>query len=293
MYTLLLDESNKLKTTVRERIMQRSKLVDDLHFLVEPIYKGIDMTNYTVMMEYLLPVSREYHSEILVKSDELYKEKLEYKLPFDTCLTKEAGDVEVQLTLISVTLDADGQSVQHVRKTSPATITIVPISAWSDVIADSALTALDQRLIQTQAMLEAVNEMNMHLADNKADNIYRGEDENGKFIQLTANGNPIGDKIVLDISSSDDKKCVERVKIDEDGNLLVAYSDGVIENLGKVVGDVVSGIYIPDVSEDGIMTMTLSKDIGEDSYSWDINPFNDWNPIEGVESDSTYMWESL
>ena len=75
MYTILLNDTNELITSVKERIMQRSKLVDNLHFLVDPIYKGIDMTDFTVMMEYILPVSREYKSEVLVKSDELYKEK--------------------------------------------------------------------------------------------------------------------------------------------------------------------------------------------------------------------------
>lgn len=291
MYTILLNETNELITSVKERIMQRSKLVDNLHFLVDPVYKGLDMSGFTVMMEYLLPISREYKSEILVKSDVLYKEKLEYKLPLDTNITKEHGNVELQLTFIKVELDADGKSTQYVRKTSPTVLTILPISAWSDIIADSALSALDQRLIQTQAMLEAVNEMNMYLDDTKADNIYY--DEDGKYIQLTANGNPIGDKIMLNISVDNEDTCVKLVKIDGDGNLLVAYSDNTVENLGKVVGDVVSGIYIPDVTEDGIMTMTLSKDVGADSYSWDINPFNDWNPIDGVEEESTYVWEQL
>lgn len=159
MYTLLLNESNELITTVKERIMQRSKLVDNLHFLVEPTYKGIDMSDFTVMMEYLMPVSREYKSEILVKSDELYKDMLEYKLPFDTCLTKEAGSIEVQLTFTRLILDADGNNVQQVRKTSPASINILPITAWSDIIPDGALTALDQRIIMTQAMIEAASEL--------------------------------------------------------------------------------------------------------------------------------------
>ena len=291
MYTILLNETNELITSVKERIMQRSKLVDNLHFLVDPIYKGLDMTDFTVMMEYLLPISREYKTEILVKSEAMYKDKLEYKLPLDTNITKEHGNVELQLTLIKVELDADGNSTQRVRKTSPTVLTILPISAWSDIVADSALSALDQRLIQTQAMLEAVNDMNMYLNDTKADDIYY--DEEGKYIQLTANGNPIGNRVVLNIPSDDKDVCVKLVKIDDDGSLLVSYSDGTVENLGKAVGDVVSGIYIPDVSVDGIMTMTLSKDVGKDSYSWDINPFNDWHEIDGIESESTYTWEEL
>lgn len=289
MYTLLLDETNKLTTTIKERIMQRSKLVDDLHFLVDPIYKGHNMSDFTPMLEYILPVSREYKSEILVKSDELYKDRLEYKLPFDTCLTKEAGDIEIQLTFVKVALDSSGKSVQRVRKTSPATITIVPISAWSDIIADGALTALDQRLIQTQAMLEAINDMNQALYETKADNIYY--DEAGQYIQLTANGNPIGDKIVLNLADND--VCVKYVKVDESGELIVTYSDGKTESAGKVVEDVVSGIYIPDVSKDGMLTMTLSQKVGEPSYTWDIDRSNDWNEIEGVESSTNYFWEEL
>ena len=69
MYTILVNSDNSLQTTVRERIMQRSKLVDTLHFLVDPVYKEHDMSAFTVTMEYLLPVSREYHTENLIKSD--------------------------------------------------------------------------------------------------------------------------------------------------------------------------------------------------------------------------------
>ena len=288
MYTILVNESNELITTVKERIMQRSKLVDDLHFLVEPTYKGIAMSDFTVMMEYILPISREYKTEILVKSDELYKDQLEYKLPFDTCLTKEHGKIEVQLTFIRVTLNAEGQPVQQVRKTSSAVITIVPISAWSDIIADSALTALDQRLIQTQAMLEAVNDMNIYLAENKADDIIYNEE--GKYIQLTANGKPIGNQIAI---NKDCELHVKNVEVNDSGDLVVTYSDGTIENAGKVVEDVVTGIYIPDVSKDGILTMTLSQNVGEPQYSWDIDMSNNWNEIEGVEGTSNYIWEML
>lgn len=291
MYTILVNESNELVATVRERIMQRSKLVDNFHFLVEPIYKGIDMSDFTVMMEFILPVSREYMTEILVKSEELYKDNLEYKLPFDTSLTKEAGNIEVQLTFVKVSLDANGNSIQQVRKTTPTIITIVPISAWSNVIADSALTALDQRLIQVDALLNAANEFNQYLYETKADNISYSEDEDGKCIQLTANGKPIGDKIVLNIP--EETVCVKYVEVDAGGNLIVAYSDGTINNVGNISCDAITGIYIPDVSEDGILTMTLSKEVGEPSYSWDIDKSNNWNEIDGVEGETNYIWEMI
>ena len=195
MYTLLLNENNELVTTVKERIMQRSKLVDNLHFLVEPTYKGIDMSDFTVMMEYLMPVSREYKSEILVKSEDLYKDMLEYKLPFDTCLTKEAGSIEVQLTLVKVSLDEDGQSKQQVRKTTPAVIKITPISAWSDIVPDSALSALDQRLIKIDAQMNGINEFVSSLYNTQVDDLSYDKDDCS--LQLMSNGVGIGSKVSI------------------------------------------------------------------------------------------------
>lgn len=190
MYTIILNENNQLTVSVRERIMQRSKLVDSLHFLVDPIYKGINMAEFTVMMEYVLPVSREYITEVLVKKEELYKDKLEYILPFDTCLTREAGDIEVQLTFLKVDLDQDGTPIQQVRKTLPATITILPISAWSDIIPDGALTTIDQRLIKTDAQIKALEEFNDMLYYTKADDLAYNKETSE--LQLTAGGRGIG-----------------------------------------------------------------------------------------------------
>lgn len=286
MYTILLNESNELITSVKERIMQRSKLVDSLHFLVDPIYKEISMSDFLVTMEYILPISREYKTEILVQSPELYKGKLEYKLPFDTCLTKEHGKIEVQLTFTKVELTPDGDNIQYVRKTSPTTITIVPISAWSDVIADDALTALDQRIIQTQAMIEAVDEMNWNLDETKADNIIY--DESGKYLQLTACGKPIGNKIKINATVTSG---ISEIRIDEDGNLVVLYSDGRQEVVGKT-GSNCAGIYIPSMQED-VLTFTLSDKATDNVISFDIDKSNNWSEVDGVEQSSNYIWREL
>lgn len=202
MYTFLIGEDNTLTATVVERIMERSKLVDSLHFLADPIYKDIDMSDFTVMMEYVLPVSKKYKTEILEKSDELYKDMLEYKLPFDTALTSEPGDIEIQLTFTNVTLDADGKSTQYVRKVGPGSIKIVSISTWSDIIPDEALSAVDQRLLAAQALMKALNEQNNTIMKSKADSL-RYKDN---LLQLTAQGTPIGTavKIVSSDSGSTD-----------------------------------------------------------------------------------------
>ena len=195
MYTILINDDNTLTTSVRERIMQRSKLVDSLHFLCPQTYKELDMADFTVTLEYILPVSREYKTEELVKSEELYKEMLEYKLPFDTDLTKEAGEIEVKLTFSKVDLDEDGNDIQYVRKISATSITIVPIESWCDIIPDKALDAIDQRIIKTDAQIKALLDANEITRLEKADNLVL--DSENKELYLTAEGNQIGDKVKL------------------------------------------------------------------------------------------------
>ena len=287
MYTILLGDNNELTTSVKERIMQRSKLVDNLHFLVEPMYKDIDMSDFTVTMEYLMPVSREYRTETLVKSDELYKSKLEYKLPFDSALTKEAGNIEVQLTFTRVILKEDGTNVQQVRKTSPTTITVLPISAWSDIIPDGALTALDQRIIATQAMLEAANEMMNYINDSKADNMVY--DVETQTLQLTSGGSANGRAINIGYVGNS----VVSIALDEHGDMFVYYSNGTFENLGQVSGEACAGTYIPSYKENGTLIFELSKEPTEERIELDINENDEWHPIEGDEQPSTFVWEML
>ena len=287
MYTLLVSNNNEITTTVKERIMQRSKLVDNLHILVEQTYKEHNMSDFTVMMEYITPVSREYKTEILVKSDDLYKDRLEYKLPFDTCLTKEAGKIEIQLTFIKVEMDVEGNVVQRVRKAGPATITVVPVSAWSNIIPDSALSALDQRLIMTEAMINAANETLAVIDSTKADNVIYDTETN--VLQLTANGQPIGDSVKIGCAGTS----VTSIEIDNDGNMIVNHSDGRTENIGKIASESCVGVYVPSYSKDGILTFTLKTDAEEPIYEFDVNPSNDWNPINNGESNSDYIWESL
>lgn len=285
MYTILVNLNNELVTTVKERIIQRSKLVDNLHFLVDPMYKGHDMSTFTAMMEYVLPVSREYKSEMLVKSENLYKEKLEYCLPFDTCLTKEAGKVEVKLTFVKVEMDADGNTIQRVRKTSAANITIVPLEAWSNIIPDDALSAIDQRLVMAEAMIGAANDLNQYLYENKADNIM--VDKKTSTIQLTANGVPIGDKIKISVATSG----ISEIRIDDDGNLVAVYSDGRQEVVGKT-GDNCAGVYVPSMEED-MLTFTLSEHATEKILSFDVEQSNNWSEVNGAENPSNYIWREL
>ena len=196
MYVILVNDDNTMTATVKERIVQRSKLVDTLCFLVKPSYQGIDMSSATVLMEYITPVGKKYRTEILTASNELYKEHLKYTLPVDTKITEEAGDVEIQLSFIYVDMDINGNVAQRVRKISPAhTMTVVPISAWSDIIPDSVLSPLDQRIIKVDAQIKAMEDMNRILDETKADNLKYDAATNR--LQLLAGENAIGDVVQL------------------------------------------------------------------------------------------------
>ena len=193
MYVILVNSDNTLTSTKKERIMQRSKLVDNLWFLVNPVYNDIDLTDCTVLLEYLLPVSKKYKTEILTLAEVGYEDHLKYVLPFDTELTSEAGKIELQLTFLKVGLNSDGSGSQQVRKTSLGYVDIIPIAAWSDIIPDSALSVVDQRLIKADAQIKQLMDLSETMSGNIVDNLkYNAEDDT---LQLQSNGEGIGDKV--------------------------------------------------------------------------------------------------
>ena len=194
-YVILINDENELYGSHKERIMQRSTGVDSLVFITDYLYKKThDMTNATVMLEYVLPCSKRYRSEILELSEERYKDCfLQYKLPFTTKLTSEAGEIELQITFVYTEMDENGNIYQRVRKTSPTTIEVIPISAWSDIIPDEVLTPLDQRLIVLNAQTKAIGEYLDVLDGNKVDDlVYNNKEET---LQLSANGVGVGSKV--------------------------------------------------------------------------------------------------
>lgn len=195
MYTILVNQDDSLYGSHKERIMQRQKLVNNLVFIVDPIYRNThDMTNASVVLEYVLPVSREYKTIYLVLSEERYNGcYLQYKLPFDTDLTSQAGSLELQLTFAYVEMAPNGVGIQRVRKTSPTTIDIVPITAWSDIVPDAALSALDQRILKMDAQMRALDDYLDVIDDNKVDNLVYNEKED--TLQLSANGVGVGNKV--------------------------------------------------------------------------------------------------
>lgn len=195
-YIIIVENDNSLYGSQKRRIMQREKLFNTLWFLVPQYYNGYDMSQCTVTMRYLLPISKIFRTETLKLSNERYKEDyLKYVLPVDTCLTKEFGEIELNLTFTMLDVDDNGKIVQRVRKTDNHLLKITPVPDWDSVVPDEALSALDERIIKLDAQMKALDERNKVIADTKADNIKYNTDTNE--LQLTSNGNAIGDKVTI------------------------------------------------------------------------------------------------
>lgn len=201
MYTILLNNDNTFTVSHRERIMQRSKLVDKFHILVEPLYNEFDMKNFTVVIKYLLPISKKYKSEVLELSTDLYKDRYEYVLPFDTELTTENGDIEFTVTFTKLDMDSEGNGVQYVRTTDNCTLSILPISKWDDIVPDEALNAVEQKIIELSAQTQKLADMAETYDKTKADNI--GINEDGS-VQLKSHDEWIGNAIDVAIPGTED-----------------------------------------------------------------------------------------
>ena len=216
MYTILVCNDNSLYGSCKSKIMQKEKLVNKLCFLVPPHYNGYDMSQFTVTMRYLLPISREFVTETLVLSDEKYKKHLKYVLPIDTNLTKEYGDIELNLTFTMV--EGEGKdAVQHVRKTDNYLLNIAQIPDWDAFVPDAALSAIDQRILKQDAQIQALNNL-ANILDGDisiVDNLMYNDKE--ETLQLMAGNKGVGDKVsvrdmldegtpVIDINSQSEDK---------------------------------------------------------------------------------------
>lgn len=196
-YTILIqNKDNSAIATEREALIQNSKLVDVLKFIVPKEYNGYEMSEFDFYIEYQTPISHSVKIETLTIADANYKDDyILYQLDVDTDITHEAGDIEMNLYFSKVTLDADGNTIEQVRKIQPIVITIVPVSSFFTA-PDAALDQLVQLYIQNQKNIAATQQLALSLNDTKADDI-KLDVENG-YIYLLCNGNKIGTGIALE-----------------------------------------------------------------------------------------------
>lgn len=192
-YTIIVCDDGSLYGSCKRKIMQREKLFNKLWILAPSCYNGYDMSQCTVTMRYLLPISKEFKTETLVLSEEKYEEYLKYELPVDTCFTREWGDVELNLTFTMLDIDDNGNVVQRVRKTDNHILTITQLPDWDSVVPDSALSALDQRILKQDAQIKALADLANALDNRQVDDLVYDDKE--ETLQLYARGTGVGNKV--------------------------------------------------------------------------------------------------
>lgn len=192
-YTIIVCDDGSLYGSHKIKIMQREKLFNKLWILVPPYYNGYDMSQCTVTMRYLRPIGKDFVTETLVLSDERYEEYLKYVLPINTCLTREWGDLELNLTFIMLDTDDEGNVIQRVRKTGNHVLTITKLPNWDAVVPDESLAALDQRIIMQSAQIKALESLAETLENSQVDNLVYNPKED--VLHLASKGKTIGNKV--------------------------------------------------------------------------------------------------
>lgn len=206
-YTIIVCDDGSLYGSHKRKIMQREKLFNKLWILVPPYYNGYDMSQCTVTMRYLRPISKDFVTETLVLSDERYEEYLKYVLPVDTCFTKEWGDLELNLTFTMLDTDDNGNIIQRVRKTDNHVLTITKLPNWDAVVPDESLAALDQRIIMQSAQIKALENLAETLENTQVDNLVYNPKED--VLHLASKGNLVGNKVSVKEMMSDGIPVVE------------------------------------------------------------------------------------
>jgi hypothetical protein len=155
------------------------------------------MSEFDVLLEYVLPISKKNGIIQLVLSDEIYKDGyLSYALPtseLTTLLTSESGDVEISISFLKAELDYEGNTIERVRNcANPAILKIIPLSSWFHA-SDQALSDLASIYIENKKLAMANLEAANLLSSSKVDGIVVSDDS----IYLTSNGEVVGEKLDL------------------------------------------------------------------------------------------------
>lgn len=223
MYTLKITDENTVVTTVKEKIIERSNYVDKIQIVVEKLYREqIDMSDCTVYMRYVLPVTGKIKITQLTPNDLAYEnDYIQYLIPAEAYLTAEAGDIEVSFTFLKLISNEDDSTTSYVRKTQLGVIHISPLAAFAKYEPNEMLDEIDQRLLELIALQKDMMSM--------AEDAYNG--------------------MVQDVHINDDKKII---LTDRDGN---DTGEGIeIEDLSAIVAEDLTG-KDPDGVQDGVVNL--------------------------------------
>lgn len=282
MLYIKLDDDMNLVITVNEPIYRGDNLSRKITYLIPTMVGEIDMFTASVFLNYIR-ADGVADVVVLERSDEPYNDSyLQYTFPVNCKLTKYPGEICTWMQIYTGT-----PSNPVIAKSGECMLQVQESKNMDDYLCDHQMTALYQL---THTMNTAIEEMNNTIEtaiENKADNIiFNPEDST---IQLSANGVPVGDKIVVNTNTG---AVVTNAGISSDNELILTFSDGTIKNLGSVMGND-GAVYVPHISAQKILTFTIEEEPGEIPEPVDLNPNDEWSEIEGDGVVTDYIWEQM
>lgn len=282
MLYIKLDGDMSLVITVNEPIYRGDNLSQKITYLIPTVVGEIDMLTASVFLSY---VRADGVADVVVldRSETPYNESyFQYTFPINCKLSKYPGEVCTWIQIYSGT-----PSNPVIAKTGECMLQVQESKNMDDYLCDHQMTALYQLTHTMNTAIEDMNNTIENAIENKADNIiFNPEDST---IQLSANGVPVGDKIVVNTNTG---AVVTNAGISSDNELILTFNDGTVKNLGSVMGKD-GAVYVPHISERKVLTFAIEDEPGEIPEPVDLNPNDEWSEIEGDEVVSDYIWEPM
>lgn len=279
MFYIKLNDNMDLVITMRESIYRNDNLSQKIIYLIPFTVGEIETVASCVYLNYIRADGTADVVELERLPDRYNESYLQYTFPIKCDLTRYAGSVCTWIHFF-----AGNPDDPMTRKTGECTLQIKEAKNIDAYIGDNTVTALYQMKKEMDDGFDAIESE----LDGKADNItFNPEDST---IQLTANGVPIGDAIL--VSSGVSGVGVADIHLSESGELIVAYTNGTEKNLGSVVSRD-GKVYIPHLSSRKVLTWTIEDKSGEIPDPVDLNPYDEWGQIDESEVNTEYVWEPI
>lgn len=264
-----MNEDKSLIVTVPTTIYRGEQNADIITFLVPSEYEGLNVADCAAVLRYVLP-SGLGRSESLSYLPEMYKSYLQFGTMANTRLTEERGTITIWLTFFNNADDV-------VLKTGEVDISVQQSKDINTYLPPDGLDQIDQ-------LAAKVAELEAQKADNITFNKVTG------IIQLTANGEPIGNQVFIDIDSANS---VVEIEMNENNELIVTFEDGSTKNLGHVASGDGGVVYVPHMSNRKVLSWTIEPQTGEVPDPVDLNPFDEWHPMDDTTVETEYIWEPM
>lgn len=194
-----LDENMNLVVTVNDTLYRGDNLNRKIIYLIPLTVGEIDLLTANVYLNYI-HVDGVPNIVLLERLDEKYNESYyQYTFPVTCKLTRYPGEICTWLQIL-----AGNPSNPTISKSGECMLYIQESKNMDDYLCDHQVTALYQL---QKAMESEVAEIDEDIAKineditKKADDIMY--DDEGNYLQLTANGAPIGNQIDMEIISED------------------------------------------------------------------------------------------